>query len=323
MKKGSLIALLTVMVLMILDSRCVADSAREALSLCAKALIPALFPLFVLGGLLVPGLARLKIPGFARLLGFPEGGEGFFLLGCAGGYPLGAACIAQAVERKSLDLRDSERMVGLCSLCGPSFLFGVVASIFSLEQAAVLFFLQLEAALITAAFWPKPSCSRCKIVSESVSLPAAVNRAISSTTSVCAWVTLAAVAAGFLGRWVFPFLPEPLPVMLTGLMELTNGLFALQTLDGELRLLLCAFFLSFGGVSVHLQIAGQVTPVGIRMGQCILQKSTHAILTTALTFCWVQLGGMAFWIVPAVLFAKIAVEIPGGMVYNGPRKEGI
>lgn len=323
MKKRSLIALLTVMVLVILDSRCAADSAREALFLCAKALIPALFPLFVLGGLLVPGLAGLKIPGFARLLGFPQGGEGFFLLGCAGGYPLGAACIAQAVERGSLDLRDSERMVGLCSLCGPGFLFGVVASLFSLKQAAALFFLQLEAALITAAFWPKPSRNRCKVICESVSLTSAVNRAVSSMTSVCAWVTLAAVAAGFLWRWVFPFLPEPLPAVLTGLMELTNGLFALQTLDSEIRFLLCAFFISFGGVSVHLQIAGQVKQVGIRMGQCISQKSAHAILTTALTFSWLRLGGMAFWILPAVLFAKIAVEIPGGMVYNDPRKEGI
>ena len=323
MKKRSLIALLTIMVLVILDSRCAADSAREALSLCAKALIPALFPLFVLCGLLVPGLAGLKIPGLARLLGFPQRGEGFFLLGFAGGYPLGAACIAQAVERNGLDLRDSERMVGLCSLCGPGFLFGVVASLFSLELAAALFLLQLEAALITAAVWPMPSSNQCSIISKPVSLPAAVNRAVSSMASVCAWVTLAAVAAGFLGRWIFPFLPEPLPVVLTGLMELTNGLFALQSIDGELPFLLCSLFISFGGVSVHLQIAGQVMPVGIRMRQCILQKCVHAFLTTALTFCWLRLGGLAFWIIPAALIAKIAVEIPGGMVYNDPRKEGI
>ena len=140
MKKRTTIALLTAMVLLILDSRCTADSAREALSLCARTLIPSLFPLFVLGGMLAPGLAGLRIPGLSRILGFPEG---FFLLGCLGGYPLGAACIAQAVERNELSKTDAGRMTGLCSLCGPGFLFGVLGGILSLREAALIFVMQL------------------------------------------------------------------------------------------------------------------------------------------------------------------------------------
>lgn len=318
MKKRTTIALLLSMFLLILDSRCAADSARDALSLCARALIPSLFPLFVLGGMLVPGLSQIHIPGLSRILGYPEG---YFLLGNLGGYPLGAACIAQAAERKELAETDARRMMGLCSLCGPGFLFGVVGAVLSVREAALIFLMQLEAALATAAFWPGASQEKSSFASESVSLSDALNRAMHSILSVCGWVTLAAVAAGFLRRWLFPFLPDELAVILTGLMELTNGIFAAQALSREMQFVLCSLFCSFGGVSVLLQIAGLAK--GLGMGQCIAQKALHGLLTVLLSLLYLRAGVWSLLLIPAVLFAKIAVEIPKGMVYNVRRKEGI
>ncbi|MBQ4550768.1 MAG: hypothetical protein IJA49_06715 [Oscillospiraceae bacterium] len=318
MKKRTTIVLLCAMTALILDSRCVAESAREALSLCAKTLIPSLFPLFVLGGMLVPGLAQIHVPGLSRILGFPEG---YFLLGSLGGYPLGAACIAQAVERREMPKEDGVRMLGLCSLCGPGFLFGVVGAMLSIKEAALIFLMQLEAALATAAFWPGGSQGKSSIAAESVTLPDALNRAMHSMLSVCGWVTLAAVAAGFLRQWIFPFLPEVVAVILTGLLELTNGIFAAQGMPYEAQFVLCALFCSFGGVSVLLQLAG--LSKGLEMGQCIAQKALHGLLTALLSLLYLRAGAWSLLLIPAVLFTKIAVEIPGNMVYNVPRKEGI
>ena len=318
MKKQTTIALLIAMVLLILDSQAAVQSARDALSLAVHTLIPSLFPLFVLGGMLVPGLAGLKIPGLSAILGFPEG---YFLIGCMGGYPLGAACIAQAAERGDLPKKDAARMTGLCSLCGPGFLFGVIGGILSIREAAVIFLLQLEAALLTASFWPGRTVTSARVSAESVALPDALNRAVNSILSICGWVTVAAVAAGFLRRWLFPFLPEGMAVVLTGLMELTNGIFAAQALPRGTQFLFCALFASFGGVSVLLQIAG--VSKGLAIGQCIGQKAVHALLTFALSFVYLHTGAVSLLLIPAVLFAKIAVEIPGRMVYNVRRKEGI
>lgn len=318
MKKRTTFLLLLSMIFLILDSRCAADSAREALILCGRTLIPSLFPLFVLGGMLVPALAQIRIPGLSRILGFPEG---YFLLGLLGGYPLGAACIARVAERGDLRAEDAERISGLCSLCGPGFLFGVVGTLLSPGAAAVLFALQLEAALLTAALWPGAAGIQSPARTEAVSLSDALNKAVRSILTVCGWVTLAAVAAGFLRRWVFPFLPEGIAVVLTGLMELTNGILAAGSLGKDARFLLCALFASFGGISVLLQIRG-VSP-GIRMGQCIAQKTAHAVITTALAFLYLRTGIPALFLSPALLFAKIAVEIPSGMMYNVQRKEGI
>ena len=318
MKKRTTLLLLSAMVLLVMDSRCAANSAREALYLCARTLIPSLFPLFVLSGMLVPGLAGIRIPGLSRLLGFPEG---YFLLGSLGGYPLGAACIAQSVEQGDLSMKDADRMFGLCSLCGPGFLFGVVGTLLSVREAALLFLFQLEAAILTAAFWPEVSTGTCRKEAEPVSFPAALNRAVSSILSVCGWVIMAAVMAGFLRRWVFPFLPMGITVLLTGLLELTNGIFAAGSMPKDAQFVLCALFISFGGVCVLLQIGGLTTGSGI--GQCIAQKAVHGILTAMLALLYLRFGLMTLLLIPALLFSKIAVEIPGRMVYNVRRKEGI
>ncbi len=322
-KRTTAAVLLSAMAALILDSRCAARAAGDALELCAGVLIPSLFSLFVVSGMLVPGLKSLRIPFLSGMLGMPNGSEGIFLLGCAGGFPVGAACVAQAAQSGALPRQDAERMLGLCSFCGPSFLFAILPRVLPMPWVTALFILQLETGLILAAFWPGPSRSAYKPSSESVTVPEAVRRAVSSMLSVCAWVTLAGVAAGFLRRWLFPLLPEGVSLLLTGLLELTNGIFALPPQNQGLAFLLCAVFLCFGGISVLLQIGGLAAPAGLRMRQCIAQKTIHAILGAIAAALYLRFGQTVFLLPPLLLFTKIILEIPGLMVYNGPRKEGI
>lgn len=322
MRKRTALALMGAMVLLILDSRCAADSARAAIELCLHTLVPVLFPLFVLGAMLVPWLSSVRVPMLSRVLGVPEGSEGLLVLGCLGGFPVGAACVAQAVDSGGLERADGKRMLGIASFCGPSFLFGIIGTAFSLREGAVLFLIQLQTALTVAAYWPSPSRAACGVGQmEPVSLPGALRRAIGSMASVCGWVTMAGVAAGFLRRWLGPLLPELAQAVLTGLLELTTGVFALEGLPCPI--VPCAAFVCFGGVSVLLQIGGLAAAAGIPMGDCVRQKALQGILGAVLAALWLCLGPAALVLGFLPLAAKIAVEISGRMVYNGPRKEGI
>lgn len=321
--RAAVFGLLFAMTMLILDSKCASQSALTALELCTKTLIPNLFPLFVLSSLLIPALSALRIPFLSRILGIPAHSEGIFLLGCAGGFPVGAACIAQAVENGAISKADAERMLGICSFCGPSFLFGVIAVVLSLSDALVIFLIQLETAILTAAFLPHRSKSACAPLSQHLSLPDAVRRSIISMATVCAWVIIAGVAAGFLDRWLFPLLPSGFGILLTGLLELTNGVFSLSPLPQELQFLLCTVFVCFGGVSVLLQIGGLASPAGLSLRTCMVQKSVQSVTGAFLAFLTLRLGPTALILPLLPIFVKIAVEIPNRMVYNSPRKEGI
>ena len=139
-------------------------------------------------------------------------------------------------------------------------------------------------------------------------------------TSVCAWVVLAGVAAGSLRRWLFPLLPRALSQLLTGLLELTTGIFALEP-GTDRSFLLCAVFVCFGGLSVLLQIGGVAQ--GLSMKQCMIQKMLHGLLGFAAARAYLCFGPMFLLLIPGLLFLKMTVEIPGRMLYNTPRKEGI
>lgn len=315
--------LLLAAALLILDSKCASQSALTALELCTETLIPNLFPLFVLSAMLIPALSGLRLPFLSTLLGIPHGSEGIFLLGCAGGFPVGAASIAQSVESGGISKTDAERMLGFCSFCGPSFLFGVIGNILSLSDALLIFLIQLQTAILTAVFWPNPSTSTYHPSEQNITLPAAVHRSIRSMSTVCAWVILAGVVSGFLGRWLFPLLPDVLGILLTGLLELTNGVFALSPLPHSLQFLLCTIFVCFGGVSVLLQIGGLAAPAGLSLKTCIAQKTLQSLLGALLASLTLRLGPAALFLPCIPILVKIAVEISGPMVYNSRRKEGI
>lgn len=325
MKKRAVLPLVGIMAVLILDSRCAAQSARDALTLCLQTLVPVLFPLFVFSAMLVPRLSSLRIPGLNRLLGMPAGSEGLFLLGCVGGFPVGAACVSQAAHSGALGKADAERMLGLVSFCGPSFLFGILGFFFSLGEVVLLFLIQLISAILTAQFYPSSSNA---VFRDSEMVPVNLNTAIGKATrsmaSVCGWVTMAGVAAGFLRRWFTPLLPGWGATAVTGLLELTSGVFALSEVsDQRLRFIFCAAFVCFGGISVLLQISGFAASAGLSMKTCITQKSTQSFLGAILAAGSCAFGPL-FLLAGAVLPAlKIAVEIYGRMVYNGARKEGI
>lgn len=309
---------------LILDSRCAADSVREAMALCTKVLIPGLFPLFVVSSMAVPHLRSVRIPGLARLLRFPEGCEGLFVLGTAGGFPVGASCISQMVRSDSLSRQDAVRMLGLCSNCGPSFHFGVLASVLSMKEALWIFLFQLISSLILGILWPGQPGRFSSPETKSVDLHAAIRRSVSSMTGVCAWVILAAVLNGFLRRWIFPMLDGPLRIVLTGVLELTGGIIALDTLSSPLQLLLGTGIVCFGGISVLLQIRSCAWESGIPMRTCVLQKATQSILAMVLCMLYLRFGAAGILIsLSAMVMWKIAVEISRGLVYNTRRKEGI
>lgn len=210
-------------------------------------------------------------------------------------------------------------MLGLCSLCGPSFLFGVLPQLLPLRQVAALFVLQAETSLLLSAFWPGKSRSSLSPTANTVSLPEAVRRAVDSMRTVCAWVVLAGVAAGFLRRWLFPLVPTVPGLLLTGLLELTTGIFSLPE---EGRFLLVALFVCFGGVSVLLQIGGLASTAGLSLGTCVMQKALHGLLGYILAWLYLHFGPGALLLIPALLFAKITVEIPGHMMYNVRERKG-
>lgn len=226
------------MAVLILDSAAALRGAAEGVELCLWTLIPGLFPFFVLSGLLTAALPR----------------GGLTAAGILGGYPVGARSAAQAYQAGQLSKADARRLAVVFNCPGPAFLFGVAGRLFSPGRTALLWAVYLLSVLALRAILPP--AGKCRRAQAGISLPQAMDGALRSMASVCGWVVLTRTVLAVLDRWVLWALPPWGHALTAGGLELTNGMLMLMSVEEDLRFVLAAGMLGFGGLCVMMQSMG-------------------------------------------------------------------
>ena len=183
-KMMSLAAVLAAGTLLLLRPEAAAEAVRDGLSLCARTVIPSLFPFFVVVSLLL----RLGLADCLQGVCGPFMGPMFRLRGvCAlplltgllGGYPSGAKTAADLYHQGRITRREAELLLGFCDNCGPAFLLGYVGSgiLGSSRAGAYLYLVHVCAALITGMALCRlvrgrgPALLDCRLPAEAASLP--------------------------------------------------------------------------------------------------------------------------------------------------------
>lgn len=272
------------MTVLILDAKTALAGAQSGLELCIRVVVPSLFPFLFIGTLVTGNLMGRSIPllrPLGRLCRIPSGTEGLLAVGLVGGYPVGAQAVAQAYREGSLSRDDAHRMLGFCSNAGPSFIFGMLAGVFSNPLTLwILWGIHILSAVLTGILLPGDSGNTVRLAAAPPnSLSGALERSLKVMGSICGWVILFQVLLSFLQRWFLWALPEEAGILLSGLLELTNGCCRLQLVDTEgLRFLLSSVLLGFGGICVCLQTVSVTKGLGTGL------YFPGKILQTALSF---------------------------------------
>ena len=248
------------MAVLILDGQTAAYGIRCGIEICLKTLIPALFPFFVLSGMITGAVTGHSIPllrQVCRLCRAPAGSEPLLAVGFLSGYPVGAKNVHNVLDCGLISEHDAQRLALLCSNAGPAFIFGILGTMFSgFCRPLALWLLQIASGIITLMLLPggTPGQIDCPEAPHARASDL-INQSVRSMVSVCAWVTVFRMVLEFLNRWIFWLLPDWLRILATGLLELSNGCLVLDNLSSEYaRFLLASFLLPFGGFCVLLQI---------------------------------------------------------------------
>lgn len=247
--------------ILILDTKTALLGAYEGIELCIKTVIPSLFPFIVLSMLLTSALLGSFIPllkPIGKLLRMPQGAESLWLTGCLGGYPVGAQCIGQAVKSGALHPGDGKRMLCFCANAGPSFLFGMGMVIFEdLGLCFALWLTHILSSVIVGILTPAKAESCVKLQTSSpITLPQALPKATATMGMICGWVVLFKILLRILHKWILAYVPATAQILLSGLLELSNGCIALLAVENMAhRFILFSVFLAFGGTCVAMQTA--------------------------------------------------------------------
>lgn len=325
------------MLVIIFDGKTAVSGVLAGLELCLHTLIPSLFPFFVLSSLVTGSLIGRSIGPFrsvCRFCGMPAGSESLLVVGLLGGYPVGAGNIAAELKRGTLTAEDAQRMAVFCNNAGPSFLFGILGPLFPhIGWVWLLWAIQIAASVLTGYLLPGGSSNA--VVShhfQSVSLSDSLNRGIKNMTQVCGWVTLFRMILEFLSRFIFRQIPQGLQIILTGLLELSNGCLALSGIsDDALRFFLAGTMLSLGGMCVWMQTKAVFTE--LKIPRYIMGRMLHFLLCTLLSLpaAAVLSDNPSAFVLPSILFVgcstislllilrkqKKEVAFYSSMMYNG------
>ena len=308
--------------ILILDSQSAVASAADGIRMCMQQVIPAIFPILVLSIWLTQAMANSNftiLRPLGRLLRVPDHAISLLIPAFFGGYPVGAQCAVEQYRHGSLSKENAEKMLSFCNNAGPSFIFGFLPLVFSNgHRIWQICLIHIGSAILAGIVLCNSEEKEHQRVTQR-STPV-MGTAVRSMAMICGWVIFFRVLTGFLERWFLWRLPVPASVVLIGGMELTNGCIRLQRIpDEELRFILCAGMLSFGGLCVHMQTTTILQGLSVKKYWAgkLLQTFCSLLMASITVYAggWYALAGMGVLVI-LILAMQKRLAISKKMVYN-------
>jgi len=250
-------------------------------------------------------------------------GEGAFpfVMGIISGYPMGAKIVSNFKSQGICTNEEAERLLAFTNNSGPLFIIGTVGiGLFKDTNTGILLFLTHILACLTVGFlfrwWKSGRKKRTAFLQDSSNsvpskvslsnlgevLASSIMSAINTVFLIGGFIVLFSVIISILensgildaiGSFISPILNIfGIPVsyadgILTGLLELTNGVCSVAGIINKsisTNIIICAFLLGFGGISITLQILSITSKAKISIKPYIIGKILHGLFSALYTY---------------------------------------
>ncbi len=269
----------------------------EAVLHCANTIVPALFPYMICSGILVQSgfssvLSRYLSFIMRPLFNVPGSSALAFVLGCLGGYPIGAVCAADLYSSGECSKNEAERLIAFCNNSGPLFIVSVIGiGIFGDALVGKLLYIShLFSAVLTGIIlrsFAKSPLDSPKLLPKSVphktekpllAIGAVMDSSVFNILKICGFVIFFSVFAKMLPQTrLLPFVHSALEIS-GGTAQIANS-----DLELSLKMALISFFIAFSGVSVLLQVAAVTSKAGLSLKPYLLGKLIQGTLSFVIT----------------------------------------
>ena len=307
------------------------SSAKTGLTLWANSVVPSLLPFFIATELLgytniISVLGKLLTKFMKPIFNVPGEGAFPFIMGIVSGYPMGAKIVSDFKSRGVCTQEECERLLAFTNNSGPLFIIGTVGiGLFKDTNTGILLFSTHILACLTVGFlfrWWKSSkrCEKkgdCPLFSHSTVsisnlgevLSNSIKSAINTIFLIGGFIVLFSVIISILksskileglSDAISPFLntfgisDKFSEGIIIGLIELTNGVCAISSISNKCistNIIICAFLLGFGGISIALQILSITSKAKISIKPYLIGKLLQGIFAAFYTYIFLN----TFW----------------------------
>jgi len=303
------------------------SSAKTGLALWANSVVPSLLPFFIATELLgytnvISILGKLLNKLMRPIFNVPGEGAFPFIMGIISGYPMGAKIVSKFKTQGLCTNEEAERLLAFTNNSGPLFIIGTVGiGLFKDTSIGILLFITHILACLTVGFifrfWksskryetkgdrPLSSHSTVSISNLGEVLASSIMSAINTIFLIGGFIVLFSVIISILENSgildglahlihpilnIFKISPSYANGIFNGLLELTNGVCNVANIANKsisTNIIICAFLLGFGGISIMLQILSITSKAKISIKPYIIGKLLQGIFAAIYTYVFI------------------------------------
>ena len=297
------------------------QAVKNSLNIWVNNVIPSLFPFFIATELLnhtnIPRIIGNVFNKIMRpLFNVPGIGAYALFMGIISGYPVGAKIVTNFRNENLCTKEEAERLLTFTNNSGPLFILGTVGITLFYDSSIGLLLLCTHilsciSVGIIFRFWKvnikegrNTDTLETNITFTSLGevLSKSILSAINSVVLIGGFIVLFGIIFCILQKtYILSFIKLPLiPIfnlltidtkfivpILTGILELTNGVSALSLVASKnlgINIVVSAFLLGFGGISIMLQVLSIISKSDISIKPYLLGKLLQGILAAFYTF---------------------------------------
>ncbi len=292
--------LVTITFLIIYYSNSVIESIGFSISIWRDNLFPSLFPFFIISNLLLQygfvekvGVLFKKI--MPNIFHLPKEASYALVISMFSGFPSGAKAVTDLVKSKIISRQEGERLLTFTHYSNPLFIIGFMGSILLNDKKIgyIILFSHVISGLITGYLFriKTVSIDSDKKNNTITTLPSFGNALRKSIfDSLNTMFLLLGIVSIFLVLTTIIFeivdLNPTNKTIVAGILEMTQGIKLANGLGVSLlvKAILMTIFLSFGGISIHMQVLSIISQEKIKYRYFLMARLCHSLLASVFVY---------------------------------------
>ncbi|MBQ8234657.1 MAG: hypothetical protein IJZ36_03645 [Bacilli bacterium] len=307
MKKIFILFILIIICFLVLtNSNDILSSSIFSFNIWKNNIFPSLFPFFIISQLLINyGFVEVLSELFKPLMNFFNLNKNcafIFIMSMLSGFPTNAKYTKELYDNNLINEYEASKILAFTSFSNPLFIIGTVSVVFlnnSYMAPLILFshyFPNFIIALMLRNYYPS-KCDKSKIDiigtlknvkvrndNFGLVLTNAIKNAIETLLSILGIITIYLIFTTLLSTSFN--LNDFLLSLLSGFIEMTQGLKYVSILNISLKFktILSCMILSFGGLSVHMQVLSIISDTKIKFLPFFTCRIIHSLLSGIISY---------------------------------------
>lgn len=253
------------LIIFIINSNYLMFQVLDYTQLFITKLFPAVFLFFILSSLLIDY-------GFVEFISktFHINGAIFYvvLMSMISGFPSGSKYIRELLDKKIINLNTANYLITFTHFPNPLFVFGTVNYIVRNNLLCMYILISLIVAniIIGIIIRPKEKTSFSKESSNYHSFPYYLSNAVNSSLKVVVLIYGTSLFFFLISTFILKYINLSFygNMLVSGLFDLTKGVVSVNAIPNDiLKCIFIIVFISFGGISIHMQVKSIIESSGI------------------------------------------------------------